>query len=224
MLLDATHCGVQLPFIYYWWSITAGTGNNSVEWIDIRPRKWCWERVCDHSSRLDTIIICELSWQRPKPQPTNRVYQSSIVVSCSCSSQHVLTFVRYPVTPQSCNDDGETQRTATNNQPSDCQANPRLAGLHLVRSSPSYSILPCPLFFLSLCCLLPGLLINFFYSPVLPFFLNKSKRKRKREYKININKWKQKEHLVSKCGQPLDVARCFLGSRNLSYFFQQYVR
>ena len=46
VLLDATHCGVQLHFIYYWWSITAGTGNNSVEWIDIRPRKWCWERTC----------------------------------------------------------------------------------------------------------------------------------------------------------------------------------
>lgn len=179
VLLDATHCGVQLPFIYYWWSITAGTGNNSVEWIDIRPRKWCWERVCDHSSRLDTIIICELSWQRPKPQPTNRVYQSSIVVSCSCSSQHVLTFVRCPVTPQSCNDDGETQRTATNNQPSDCQANPRLAGLHLVRSSPSYSILPCPLFF-SLCvaCCLDYWSISFTHRFSLFFWTNQKEKER----------------------------------------------
>ena len=83
---------------------------------------------------------------------------------------------------------------------------------------------PAPFFF-SLCvaCCLDYWSISFTHRFSL-FFLSKSKRKREREYKININKWKQKEHLVSKCGQPLDVARCFLGSRNLSYFFQQYVR
>jgi hypothetical protein len=139
--------------------------------IPSAARKWCLRTCATTRHVLETIIICELPWRRPPPPAP--FYCCFL---CCSSSQHALTFVRCPV----C--------TPTNNQPGDCFAGlvtpAGLASLQLpgpVHHTPSF----LSLFFWLLYprCLLPGLLINFFRSPVPLFSLDKSIKNKEREYK-----------------------------------------